>query len=308
MNIRRWLSALLLPLFLASLIIIQPEPSQAAGGGRMGGGSFRAPSMPRTGGYRGGYGGGYRGGYRGGGMGFPFIFPIFFGGGGLFGFFVLMAIAGVFVNALRGNTSTNPTLVQANPLTNQPSNQITMIEAQVGLLASAKALQEDLRQLAKSADTTTPEGLQKLLQETTLALLRQPDLWVYSNVESGTIPFTSAEATFNRLSMTERSKLQAEVTSNFSGQIRTDLGENMNAGEADATNEYIVVTLLIASKGRINLHKTNTTQHLSENLRLIGSTSSSDLIALEVIWQPEGQGDSLSAEELVTSYPNLEHL
>ena len=30
--------------------------------------------------------------------------------------------------------------------------------------------------------------------------------------------------------------------------------------------------------------------------------------ALEVIWQPEGQGDVLSAEELVTAYPNLKHL
>ena len=68
----------------------------------MGGGSFRAPSMPRSSG--GSYGGGYRGGgYRGGGMGFPFIIPIFgFGGGGLFGLLILMAIAGVLVNAVRG--------------------------------------------------------------------------------------------------------------------------------------------------------------------------------------------------------------
>ena len=53
---------------------------------------------------RGGYGGGYRGGY-GGGIGFPFLIPFCgFGGGGLFGFLILMALVGVVVNGLRGAT------------------------------------------------------------------------------------------------------------------------------------------------------------------------------------------------------------
>jgi uncharacterized membrane protein len=33
-----------------------------------------------------------------------------------------------------------------------------------------------------------------------------------------------------------------------------------------------------------------------------------DLLALEVIWQPEGEGESLSSAELVTQYPSLQHL
>ena len=59
---------------------------------------------------------------------------------------------------------------------------------------------------------------------------------------------------------------------------------------------------------QIKLNDCNNTERLKETLRILGSVSSSDLIALEVIWQPEGQGDVLSAEELVTSYPNLKHL
>ena len=43
-------------------------------------------------------------------------------------------------------------------------------------------------------------------------------------------------------------------------------------------------------------------------LRILGSTASSELMALEVIWQPEGRGDVLSVEELLTAYPNLQHL
>ena len=172
---RRLLASLLLPLVIVGLCLFQAQPADAARGGRMGGGSFRAPSMPRSGGsYR---GGSYGGGYRGGGMGFPFLIPIFgFGGGGLFGLLILMAVAGVLVNALRG-VGNAPSIGGAAAAPAMPRN-VNMIQVQVGLLASAKSLQEDLRSLAASSDTSSSSGLQRLLQETTLALLRQPDLWV----------------------------------------------------------------------------------------------------------------------------------
>lgn len=264
--------------------------------------------MPRSGGSYGGgsYGGGYRGGgYRGGGMGFPFIIPIFgFGGGGLFGLLILMAIAGVLVNAVRGGGGA-PAIGGAAAAPAMPRN-VNMIQVQVGLLASAKSLQDDLRSLAGSSDTSSSAGLQRLLQETTLALLRQPDLWVYANAESGSVPFSSAESTFNRLSMNERSKLDAELTSNVGGQRIA--ATSSSAGEADATNEFIVVTLLVASTATAKLAGADTGEDLRQTLRILGSTASSELMALEVIWQPEGRGDVLSANDLVTAYPNLQHL
>ena len=300
---RRLLASLLLPLVIVGLCLFQAQPADAARGGRMGGGSFRAPSMPRSGGsYR---GGSYGGGYRGGGMGFPFLIPIFgFGGGGLFGLLILMAVAGVLVNALRG-VGNAPSIGGAAAAPAIPRN-VNMIQVQVGLLASAKSLQEDLRSLAASSDTSSSAGLQRLLQETTLALLRQPDLWVYANAESGSVPFSSAESTFNRLSMNERSKLDAELTSNVGGQRTTDTSNN--TGDADATNEFIVVTLLVASTASAKLAGADTGEDLRQTLRILGSTASSELMALEVIWQPEGRGDVLSANDLVTAYPNLQHL
>ena len=304
---RRLLASLLLPLVIVGLCLFQAQPADAARGGRMGGGSFRAPSMPRSGGsYGGGYRGGYRGGgYRGGGMGFPFIIPIFgFGGGGLFGLLILMAIAGVLVNAVRGGGGA-PAIGGAAAAPAMPRN-VNMIQVQVGLLASAKSLQDDLRSLAASSDTSSSAGLQRLLQETTLALLRQPDLWVYANAESGSVPFSSAESTFNRLSMNERSKLDAELTSNVGGQRMSDTSSS--AGEADATNEFIVVTLLVASTATAKLGGADTGEDLRQTLRILGSTASTELMALEVIWQPEGRGDVLSANDLVTAYPNLQHL
>ena len=71
---------------------------------------------------------------------------------------------------------------------------------------------------------------------------------------------------------------------------------------------FIVVTVLVASTARTKLRGADTGEALRETLRILGSTSSSELMALEVIWQPEGRGDVLSAEELITAYPNLQHL
>lgn len=309
--LQRSLSILMIPLLIISMVIIQPQVSEAASGGRIGGGSFRAPSMPRSGGlnrsYGGGYSRGYGGGY-GGGIGFPFIIPIFgFGGGGLFGFLILMAIVGVLVNAFRGAGSGGGTAIGGDRVNTINPGPVSLIQVQVGLLASAKALQSDLRQLAATADTSQASGLQRVLQDTTLALLRQPELWVYANAECGSVPFSAAESTFNRLSMTERSKLRQELTSNVGG-VRTTTGDLAQRGDADATSEYIVVTLLVASRRPMTIKQAENGEALRETLRILGSTASSDLIALEVIWQPDGSGDVLSADELVTAYPNLQHL
>ncbi|XP_056682336.1 uncharacterized protein [Spinacia oleracea] len=45
----------------------------------------------------------------------------------------------------------------------------------VGLLGTARSLQSDLNQIAETADTSTPEGLNYVLTESMLALLRHPD-------------------------------------------------------------------------------------------------------------------------------------
>ena len=239
-------------------------------------------------------------------MGFPFIVPFFFGGGGLFGFLVLMAVVGLLVNALRGGGGPAlPAGMRGGDLDRpQVDGPVAVAQLQVGLLASARELQRDLRNLAGQADTRTNSGLQRVLQESTLALLRHPDLWVYANAEVGQVPFAAAESTFNRLSMTERSKLRSELTSNVAGSV----SQAPAAGESDATSDYIAVTLLVASRGRIPLKPLSGSEELREALRVLGSVPSDQLLALEVIWQPEGAGEVLSADELITAYPDLKHL
>ena len=67
------------------------------------------------------------------------------------------------------------------------------------------------------------------------------------NCELGQVPFNTAEATFNRLSMQERSKLSSELTSNVDGRrMAEDATAITQSGDADATSEYIAVTLLVS--------------------------------------------------------------
>ena len=308
---KRFFYFLVISSIISFFIFINPIQASAASGGRIGGGSFQAPA-PRSQNY-GGYGGnnfrGYGSGYRGGGIGFPFLLPIFgFGGGGIFGFLILMSIVGVIVNSFKNSSnfsnSSNNSIVSQSP---NPS-KVSLIQFQIGLLASAKEIQMKLRELASSSNTSTSSGLQRVLQDTTLSLLRKPELWVYSNVETGSVPFATAESTFNRISITERSKLKAEITSNYSGQISTSTINESNPGDSDSTNEYIAVTILVATKKDLRLNNSANNEQITEALRLLGSISSNDLIALEVIWQPDGEGETLREEELITQYPNLKHL
>ncbi len=299
--------------FCISFLLLNPSITNAASGGRIGGGQFRSPSIPRArnyGGYGGSYGGYGTNRYRGGGIGFPFLIPFFgFGGGGLFGLLVIIAISGFFANVFRGLSNTNTYSESKKSITDQGTNQnVKLIQLQMGLLASAKEIQSDLRELAKNSDTITIKGLQSILLESTLALLRQPEFWVYSNIESGEVPFNTAEETFNRLSINERGKLNAELTSNFSGKKIEPSNKLNTVGNASEISEFIAVTIIVATSSNINFTNSFNSEQLKENLKKLGSIPSKDLIALEIIWQPDGEGEVLTTEELITFYPNLKFL
>jgi uncharacterized membrane protein len=106
--------------------------------------------------------------------------------------------------------------------------------------------------------------------------------------------------------MGERSKLDRELTTNVAGQ-RTNNAQ-LNAGDSDATSDFIAVTLLVASRSRITVKGSGSAEQLRETLQIMGGVGSEDLLALEVIWQPEGAGEVLSTDQLLTAYPDLQHL
>jgi uncharacterized membrane protein len=298
------------------------DASAAMSGGRMGGGSFSRPSMSRPSMSRPirpsrpyaapvpvPYGGGF-----GGGFGFPFMMPFFgFGGGfgGLFTILIVIAVANFLVSSFRKLDQDGAPLANAN-LENLENPTVTVSAVSVGLLAGAKELQADLNKIAKSANTSTPAGLSLLLQETTLALLRHPEYWVYASSETQQTRLNAAEAQFNRLALTERSKVKQETLSNVGQDIKEKaLTAPSTAGTLATlpdTSEYIVVTLITATEGKVDMPKPNSDTELRQILNQLGAVASDKLMALEVLWQPQAEEDTLSASDLVANFPNLRRL
>jgi uncharacterized membrane protein len=291
------------------------EAMAARTGGRIGGGSFSAPSRsyssPRSGGYSGGsYGGGYGGGgygYGGGGFGFPFLLPfVGYGGGGLLSILVFLAIASFIVRSLQSaGVGTEEGY--------EDSSTVAVAEVQVGLLANARELQPELNRLAMTADTSTASGRAKVLQEATLALLRHPEYWVYGTTNSQKASLEAAEAKFNQFSLTERSKFTDETLTNVDNVIndqspKTLEGETKGGAlqlkEGDI-GEYIVATVIVGATGSLDLPKINGTDDLRNSLQQIGSLGSDRLLAVEILWTPQAEGDTLSSDDILAYYPNL---
>lgn len=294
------------------LFFSQAQGAWAASGGRIGGGSFRTPTRiappSRTysppGGYGGGYGGGY---YPGGGFGFPFLVPIFGVGGGFGGLFTILifiSIAGFLVRSFRSIQSDGSGYDLSSPT-------VSVTKLQVGLLAEARSLQADLNRIAEIADTGTSAGLAQVLQESTLALLRHPEYWVYAGGQTQLTSLAAAENQFNHLALAERSKLSSETLSNYDNLLRHAEAKKALASSGDLATldrepgEYIIVTFLVAAQGKQQLPAINSSQDLRQAISQLGSVPSDNLLAIEVLWTPQAEGDTLSSDDVIAQYPDL---
>jgi len=297
-----------------------PDAALAArSGGRMGGGSFRSSSMSsfraprasssfgsssysapsvgapiaRTSSFMIGPGFGY-----GFGMG-P---GLYFGGGGFFNF-ILLAMTMMFVsNALRnltGGAGFGDGLTAGG-------DSISVVKIQVGLLGTARSLQRDLERIADKADTSSPEGLHYVLEETALALLRNPEYCVYGYAASKVCRGPEqAEETFNDFSIDERGKFEQETLVNVNARKKSvAVGVDPDAD----TNDYILVTILAAADGGLKMPDITDATDLKTALKRLAAVRIEALQAVEVLWTPQEDGDVLTQTELLRDYPILVNL
>jgi uncharacterized membrane protein len=290
-----WKPLLSMVLICLFLVVSAPSAHAKRGGGRVGGSSFsrsrpkvrsNAPSRPNP---------SYAPSPYAPGGGF-FFFPLFWGGGfsfgGVLGLLVLLAIVAVVLSAFRQSGITGD------------DSKVTVSKVQIGLLASARALQADLTQLALSADTDSPEGLAEVLRETSLSLLRHPEYWVYGCSAKENTTLALAEQKYQALALSERTKLNEEVLSNQQGKLR---GSDLANPSEDLPSEYIVVTIVTAVSGQTlaNLPTIRSTRDLEITLKALGSVPSDQLLAVEVLWEPQSEAYTLTSEELISAYPDL---
>ncbi len=288
-------------------------------GGRTGGGSFRrSPSsntpirsnpapiqtnpnrsnnntiiapifIPGSGGYN-NNSGGYYSGSSGDGSGFVIVM-VLLGIGGL-GFLVYRTLK--MMNAGGG-------IIGGSELDN---NKVTISKLQVGLLAEARAIQQELSEISLGADTDTPEGLVILLQEAAIALLRTPENWVYVSASSQATDRDQAEGLFSNMSVTERSKFSAETLVNVNGRVRNNQNYKPELDRDPAA--YIVVTLLVGTEyDRPLFDKVNSRETLQKALENMAGVSPEALSVFELLWTPQSEADALTSDEMLTEYTDM---
>ncbi|XP_006651719.2 uncharacterized protein LOC102704789 [Oryza brachyantha] len=293
-----------LALLLAGALLAAGSPhgaALAASGGRVGGSAFSSRSSPPSYGYT---APAPRGGYSAA----PFYSPSPFvsvgpavgiGFGGSSFFFVLMGFAAfLYLAGFLSDSSGGSVLTE--------TEKTTVLKLQVGLLGMARSFQKELDQIAEKADTSTPAGLSYVLTETTLALLRHPDCCIsaYSSVDVKR-SIDDGEKRFNQLSIEERGKFDEETLVNVNSIKRQKAGSQRSDG---FSNEYIVITVLVAAEGVHKLPGINSSGDLKTALQKLGAIPSSKILAVEVLWTPQNENDTLSERELLEDYPLLRPL
>ncbi|CAN1761352.1 hypothetical protein LINPERHAP1_LOCUS7873 [Linum perenne] len=256
---------------IAALLMYDSASALAASGGRMGGKSFSRSSSSSSASRS----------YsvpRGSGPSFsysaPYYSPSPFGGGGLY---VGPAVgvgagSGLFL-ILAGFAAF---VLVSGFLSDRDEGGIlaatektTVLKLQVGLLGMARSLQKDLNRIAEVADTSSSQGLSYVLTETSLALLRHPDYCI-SAYSSVDVKrsMEDGEKRFNQLSIEERGKFDEETLVNVNS-IKRQSSKSQRAASG-FSNEYIV--------------------------------------AVEVLWTPQNEDDTLSERELLEDYSLLKPL
>jgi uncharacterized membrane protein len=277
-----------------------------AGGPSYGGGYPSYPSggpviVPVPGGYVGGYPGGYVGGYPGGGIAI----------GGDAGLLFLLAVLGFTVlplitNLMRLGVNRSGRGIQVADSGNELTNDVvTITQLQVALLSQARDLQTELETIAARSDIDTKPGLNRLLQETVLALLRSPEYWSHAKVTGQTVRSRAqASQVFEQLSVTERSKFSRETLVNVGGQVSHQTYQTKPDADPAA---YIVVTLIVgtAEDQPLITQPIHSASDLQAALRRLGGVTPDYLLVYELLWAPQAASDSLSYDEMLTAYPDL---
>ena len=188
----------------------------------------------------------------------------------------------------------------------------SVAQIQLGLLGSARLVQRDLDKIAMSADTNSRNGLYSLMQDSVIALIRNPEYWVYGNTQGKrTNSQNRCESYFNQFEMQERQKFEVETQSNVQGkkgkrEWKRPEKDWKTGGSYTNINELIVVTLIVALEEDIKLPKIASQEDMKVALNRLGSVRASSILAVELFWTPQDPDDVYTQEELITEYPEMQ--
>ncbi|KAF7104390.1 hypothetical protein CFC21_105292 [Triticum aestivum] len=182
----------------------------------------------------------------------------------------------------------------------------TVVKLQVALLGLAKPFQKELNEIAEKVEASNQRWYKFILTETICALNRHNDCCVSSSLSADVkVGADSWEGHFDKISLEERSKFDEETLYNLDGIKRKKEYSKKPDG---FSNEYIVVTILVAADGALKFAEIKTPADLVAVLEKLNSIPTREIRGVTVLWTPQEENDILSEERLLADYPNLKPL
>ncbi|MER3461894.1 MAG: hypothetical protein C4342_02430, partial [Armatimonadota bacterium] len=182
-------------------------------------------------------------------------------------------------------------------------------EAEVARLRLAllysPSLQRTLRRLAEKADTETTQGLADLVDEVCVVLLREQAAWRFGSYESWKGSLREAEGQFDRRMAEDRSKF-VETFRKFEGKVEAP-GDYTPKAEPDG--RYLLVSILVAAHGTLPPVPLPLREAGAKAaVMALSATTPVTTLAAYISWTPEAEGESLTEQDLLTGWPELELL
>lgn len=170
-----------------------------------------------------------------------------------------------------------------------------------------KFIQTELARIGRSADTATDEGRLVMLREVCMLLRRVREAWVYGGaVNEPMRAMSAAKVVFDRHVDDARARFSRETIANVQGQkAEADGGQHTPRSEEGAG--LILVSIVIAARTELfTVSRIGDGEDLRKALESASNRAASDLVAIEIVWQPSEEDDRMSSMELEAKYPRPE--
>ncbi|MGE0397799.1 MAG: DUF1517 domain-containing protein [Kofleriaceae bacterium] len=193
------------------------------------------------------------------------------------------------------------------------SSYIPMDSVDVSVLRIAldgrarKFVQSELAKIAKTADTKTSEGRIAMLREVSLMLRRVRDAWVYGGaVNEPMRSLSAAKPVFDRHVDDARSRFRTETIRNVQGTTTTTHAPDFIPRSEEGAGVILVSIIVCARTELFTVKNIGTGEDLRKALEAAPHRAASDLVAIEIVWQPSEETDRMSSMELEAKYPHPE--
>jgi uncharacterized membrane protein len=144
-----------------------------------------------------------------------------------------------------------------------------------------------------------------MLREVGLMLRRIRDAWVYGGaVNEPMRVLRDAKAVFDRHVDDARAKFRHETVANVQGHTTTSAPPTYTPRSEEGEGLILVSIVVAARSDLFNVAHIGDGEDLRKALEAASHRPASDLVAIEIIWQPSEDSDRMSSLELEAKYPH----